>query len=281
MHIRRSQFLVLAPSWLAGERCGFSYADPHRFQYDDLLREMQRLRGSIYLGDGAIKASDVTPDGRHALAVDERSWHILTMDEKGKVAGCMRFLEEKKATRFEDLWISQSAMARDPVWGPRFRRAVELQIDQSKRKQVSFGEVGGWAVAESRRCTTDPLKMVLAACALFRLLGGCIGLATATVRHGSAAILRRIGLMPLTVVGAEVPPYFDPQYGCEMEALRYDSDYPNPKYVGMIDELCDELRSSPVVYSQNQASRQPAFIYPIRTIPPKLPEVPSLLPIAI
>src|SRR5206468_1118584 len=34
MHIRRSQFLVLAPSWLAGKKCGFSYADPHRFQYD-------------------------------------------------------------------------------------------------------------------------------------------------------------------------------------------------------------------------------------------------------
>ena len=29
-----------------------------------------------------------------------------------------------------------------------------------------------------------------------KILGGCVGVATATVRHESAVILRRIGLMP-------------------------------------------------------------------------------------
>jgi hypothetical protein len=123
--------------------------------------------------------------------------------------------------------------------------------------------------------------MVLAACALFRLLGGCIGLATATVRHGSAVILRRIGLMPLTVGGAEVPAYFDPQYGCHMEALRYDTDFPNPKYVGMIDELCSELENSLVVCGGRKAVLRPEFAQTPEITLPRLPELIPILPIAV
>jgi hypothetical protein len=71
--------------------------------------------------------------------------------------------------------------------------------------------------------------------------------ATATVRHGSAAILRRIGLRPLRADNLELPPYYDPHYHCEMEALRFDSDFPNPKYARAIDELSAQLESVPVV----------------------------------
>ena len=281
MHIRQSHFLILPPTWRSSKQRIFRNLESSNSRYARLLAEMQRLRGRIYLNDGAISPSDLLPDGRHALPVDERSWHILTIDCHGAVSGCLRFLEERKATRFDDLWISQSALSRCPVWGGRFRRAVELQMDQSRRKQVCFGEVGGWAVAENRRCTTDPLRMVLAACALFRLLGGCIGLATATLRHGSAVILRRIGLMPLAVGGTEVPPYFDPQYGCQMEALRYDSDFPNPKYVGMIDELCAELEESPVISSgEGVVALRPEFKN-TPEISPKVPEYPVLLQVAV
>ena len=119
--------------------------------------------------------------------------------------------------------------------------------------------------------------MVLAACALFRLLGGCIGLATATVRHGSAVILRRIGLMPLSIAGTEVPPYFDPQYGCQMEALRYDSDFPNPKYVAMIDELCAELEASPVICADRKVAKRTEFIHSPEITSPRPPGMPALL----
>ena len=129
----------------------------------------------------------------------------------------------------------------------KFRSAVETEMARARQKRMGFGEVGGWAIAEERRGTMDPLRMVLATCGLFRLLGGCIGVATATVRHGSSTILRRIGLRPFALDGVELPPYYDPRYGCEMEALRFDSDFPSPKYASAIDELMSWMKLLPVI----------------------------------
>jgi hypothetical protein len=214
---------------------------------------MQRLRGSVYLRDGAIQPNELTADGRHELAVDEHSWHILLVDSTDRISGCMRYLAEEKASRFDQLWVRHSALTKCPTWGKKFRRAVELEMERAARKQMSFGEVGGWAVAESRRGTVDALKMVLSACALFRILGGCVGLATATVRHGSSAILRRIGLTPLSIEGLELPAYYDPHYRCSMEALRFDSDFPNPKYADLIEDLMYRMERMPVLSCEGGA----------------------------
>jgi hypothetical protein len=32
----------------------------------------------------------------------------------------------------------------------------------------------------------------------------------------------------------EMPPYYDPPYGREMELLRFDSDQVNPKFAGLL-----------------------------------------------
>jgi hypothetical protein len=221
-------------------------------RYDQLLAEMQRMRGLVYLRDGAIRIDELASDGRHKMAVDERSWHVLTLDGGGRVSGCLRYLEERQASRFDELWIQHSALARCPVWGRKFRHAVEREMTRAWQKGIGFGEVGGWAVAEERRLTSDPLRMVLGTCGLFRLLGGCAGLATATVRHGSAAILRRIGLTPLTDDGVELPSYYDPRYQCEMEALRFDSDFPSPKYAQAIDELSCWMELAPVICREDK-----------------------------
>ena len=240
------QFVILPPADLAAPRV-FRKVERDAGHHQDLIAQMQRLRGAAYLRDGAIRAHDLTSDGRHVLAIDVHCWHILALDPDRRVSGCLRYLEEKKASRFEDLWVEQSALARCPKWGARFRRAVQTDISRARQKRFGFGEVGGWAVADHRRWTSDPLRMVLAACALLRVLGGCVGLATATVRHGSSAILRRIGLGPFVIDGIELPPYYDPHYGCEMEALRFDSDFPNPRYTRAIHELSVQLETVPVI----------------------------------
>ena len=249
----QAQIVILPPARLAAPRV-FRSIDTDSRRYDQLLSEMQRLRGLVYLRDGAIQADELASDGRHKLAVDERSWHILLLDAGKRISGCLRYLEEKKASRFDELWIQESALARCPVWGKKFRRAVEMEMARVWQKRMSFGEVGGWAVAEDRRWTLDPLHMVLTTCGLFRLLGGCVGLATATVRHGSAAILRRIGLTPLMVDGLELPSYYDPRYRCQMEALRFDSDFPSPKYAKAIDELSSRMELAPVICREDKVS---------------------------
>lgn len=284
MHLTSSQtqLVILPPARSAAPRI-FRNIDTNSRRYDQLLAEMQRLRGQIYLSDGAIQDDELTSDGRHKLAVDERSWHVLMLEGGRRVSGCLRYLEEQQASRFDELCIQQSALARCPVWGKKFRRAVEIEMTRAWQKGIGFGEVGGWAVAEERRRTTDPLCMVLATCGLFRLLGGCAGLATATVRHGSSAILRRIGLTPLTEDGVEIPAYYDPRYRCEMEALRFDSDFPSPKYAQAIDLLSSWLELAPVICREEKVPEWRGLLHGIDlpvTKPGVLPSLqPAVLPV--
>jgi hypothetical protein len=216
--------------------------------HDYLLAEMQRFRGKIYSSDGAIKASDLTEDGRHRMAVDERSWHVLSLDSDQRVCACLRYLDETEAESFDNLWIRNSALSRIAELGSRFRRVIETQVQAARRNHLGFGEVGGWAVAEEHRHTLEPVRIILATYALLRLLGDALGVATATIRHHSAAILRRIGLNALTECGEELPPYFDPQYGCLMEALQFDSRHPAPKYEAWVSKLVETLRAAPVIW---------------------------------
>lgn len=213
----------------------------------DLSAAVQRFRGSVYLEDGAVQEHELTPDGRHQLPIDRDSWHVVTVDGNGEVCACLRFLEESSATSFDRLWIRNAAVTRSSQWGFAIRQAVEKEIRFARTHGLRFGEVGGWAIAAERRGTIEALRTILATYGLLQLLGGSVGIATATSRHGSAPILRRIGLSGLGVDGNEVPPYFDPQYGCEMELLRFDSRFPNPKYAGWVKELGTFLLGAEVV----------------------------------
>jgi hypothetical protein len=210
-----------------------------------LLGQMQRFRGRIYLNDGAITRDELTSDGRHKSPVDDESWHVLSLDSKGQICACLRFLEETDLRNFDDLLVSRAAAARSGN-EKAFRRAVEREISDARETGLRFGEVGGWAVAENYRLGPEPLRIILATYGLLELLGSCIGLATATWRHSSAQILRRIGLEPLFVDGTALPPYRDPAYDCEMEVLRFDSRLPNPKYRTMVSALAASLLAAPL-----------------------------------
>lgn len=214
-----------------------------------LLAEMQRFRGNVYLEDGAIMPEELTSDGRHQLVIDEYSWHLLTLNKAGAVSSCLRFLPEANCTEFDELWLRHSALTNSAVWGSKLRRAVEREMTQADRARLCFGEVGGWAVAPERRLTAEPLRTVLSICGLLQLLGGCAGIVTATRRHDSAPILRRVGLSPLQADGEDLPPYYDPQYRCEMEILRFDTRYPPSKYQDWICELGSYLSHAPVIAS--------------------------------
>jgi hypothetical protein len=83
-------------------------------------------------------------------------------------------------------------------------------------------------------------------------LGGFVGISTATRRHCSASILKRTGGITMEHSGAEFPAYFDPQYNCEMEVLRFRSWAPNPRYLPWIDEIKAELRNMAVLSFGNR-----------------------------
>ena len=49
------------------------------------------------------------------------------------------------------------------------------------------------------------------------------------------------------IEGQELPHYFDPIYGCDMEILRFDSDAPNQRFEGWVEQWAGHLLSAPVL----------------------------------
>lgn len=237
--------ILLAPP--KGTRSGsFGSAVVDANGYETLLAELQRLRGRVYLEDGAITRSQLTSDGRHVMEADRRSWHVLSVSQEG-ICGCARLLMHDSAISYSDLAVRSSALANSREWGSKLRSAIEADIARARQKGIRFAEVSGWALDSSARCTAEALKIVLSTYSVSRLLGGCIGISTATFRHGSSIILQKIGGRMLEWSGATFPRYYDPQYKCEMSILRFESGSPNPRYEGWIEGLRSHLRTVPVI----------------------------------
>jgi hypothetical protein len=239
------QYVLLAPRQSAASEFEHATVDPS--QHHRLLAEAQRLRGRIYVQDGAIQRSELSVDGRHIQAADDRAWHLLTVDEAGVVVACIRYFAHEPCVQFPELSIAASGITHSAELGARVRAAVETELDRARRRGVWYVELGGWAVCESLRCTTEAVRTLLTVYALSQLRGGAVGLSSATARHHSSSILRRIGGRPLKANGVEVSSYYDEQYACEMELLSFDSEFPNDRYARWIRDCREVLPQVPVV----------------------------------
>ncbi len=230
------RLLLLAPRHTAVP-WHFKQVDANPRRHARLVREMQKLRGSIYLADGALGREELTSEGLHETAEDERSWHLLTVDSRDRVTGCAWYLQHDATVRVEDLRVRCCPLARMTEWRDRLWRGVESELRRARRENLRYAEVGGWAVSADSRCTSEGLLLALAGYSLGRICGHCLGITTATVRHCSSSILRRLGGKPLDDRGNAVPSYYDPRYRCEMEILRFDSREPEPKFSAVIERL--------------------------------------------
>jgi len=219
---------------------------------------MQRLRGKVYLKDGAIKEWDLTSDGRHKQLADPESWHVLSVDYRDNVFGCARLRPYSFPFEYKHLAVAHSEIASMPEWRTRLERAVRAEIARAQAAGFSFVEAGGWALAEEVRCSTEALRIALTMYGLGQMLGGCIGLTTATLRHGSSLILRRIGGELLSDGDNPIPRYFDSRYNCDMEILRFNSSAPNPRYREWAEQVASDLVEIPVV----GAARVPQSVNP-------------------
>ena len=246
------ELVLLAP---AGCFIPESFTRRHadRNRYASWLSEVQRVRGRIYLADGALEPRQLTPDGRHVQRTDYDSWHVLAVDGNGAVQGCARYRHLTGNVGFDDLGVRESWLARCDQWGASLRAAVESEIVRAKQHGKAFSEVGGWAIVPEKRCTTEALRIALATYSLARILGGCVGITTATERHRSSSMLRRIGGRSLEYGGTDLPSYYDPQYRCQMEVLRFDSSSPDASCSRWVEQLSNRLAAVPVVVAQEPA----------------------------
>lgn len=218
-----------------------------------MLTQVQRLRGKVYLDDGAISRAQLSPDGRHIQETDRHSWHVMSVQPDGTVTGCARLRPHPVDVTPEDLGVWQAAIANDPAWTATLRQALTNEIDLARQRDRSYVELGGWAVAATQRGTMHAFETAVAAYALASDLGGCVGITTATVRHCSARILRKLGGQPLEVGGVTLPTYFDPRYGCEMEILRFESGTShtlNRRLGGQVDRIVASFRQVQIIASE-------------------------------
>jgi len=239
-------FQLLAPT-KPGNAQHFSHLAKDEHLYSQFLSGMQRLRGAIYLKDGAIRSCELDDEGRHRMQGDEQSWHLLLLDERKSVIGCARYLVHTGDVSYDRLRISHSTLAHHRVWGSKVRAAVEADLRCVRDARLSYVEVGGWALSEEWRGTRAALEILVGSYALGQLWGGCIGSCTATVRHSSSSMLRRLGGQSFAVAGESLPSYNDPDYDCVMELLRFDYRSPAPRFLPLINQLRTTLSKAPVV----------------------------------
>ena len=237
----------------------FENVEVNASRHAKLVTDIQRLRGRIYLQDGAVEPHQLTDEGLHQTPEDERSWHLLMLNRLGQVAACVWYLDHDPSVSVERLRVRQCPLAHLPTWRDILWSAVEFELTRARLEGLGYAEVGGWAVAESSRCTSEGLVLALAGYSLGRVLGGTLGMTTATVRHCSSTILRRLGGSDLSVGGRRVPSYYDPRYKCEMELLRFDSRHPTSKYSALVELLKGKLAEVRVITTQEQPATESAY----------------------
>jgi hypothetical protein len=238
------RLVLLAPSGASALPL-FRHVETDLDLHRSFVRDMQVLRGNIYLRDGALERRRLAPDGRHRTPEDEKSWHLLMVDKDQQVSACVWYFAHKADVTFESLRVRNNPLGRTESRGV-FRNAVESEIASARAEGLGYAEIGGWAAKENG-CSSEGLILALAGFSLSRVLGGSLGLTTATSRHKSSTILRRLGGSSLEFNGDTIAPYFDPTYRCMMELLRFDSRTPNDRYVGLIELLRERLTSVRVI----------------------------------
>ena len=178
------------------------------FRHEQLVREMQAVRGAIYLDEGNVKHHQLSADGRHQTPEDERSWHLLWTDGGGHVTSCAWYLEHENTTSIRNLRVRHCPLDGVDEWRDKLHGAVESEIARARRDGLRYAEVGGWlcrrrAGARRRDCAGP--------CGL-RSLPNARRCARNhdSKRDTSSSILRRLGGSHLEFNGMQMPAYFDP-----------------------------------------------------------------------
>ena len=147
------RLVLLAPRFdQIDDRLTEGSANPDR--YEDLLTKLQRFRGSMYLQDGALRQSELEPDGRHSVDADYSGWHVVAVDNQDHVCGCSRYKIYPSGIHFSELAVGRSALAHSSIWRSDLFTAVQNERELAHKKGVKFVEVGGWAISAELRRTT-------------------------------------------------------------------------------------------------------------------------------
>jgi hypothetical protein len=238
-------FAILTPQGAMSPHPALGFSRD-KTKHAQLLREAQRLRGRVALHEGAITSSELTASGRYVIPGDEKSWHVLSLCKDARVVGCARILVHPRNVAFTKLRIAAVSVSRSTAWAHHVKDAVEAELAHARRYDMTPIEPGAWVVDESLRGTREAVSIAMSAFAWAQILGGCVGFLTATVKHGSSTMLRRLGGRSLQAGGQTIPAYFEPAWGCNVELLRFDTNSLAPRFDTALAAARHRLLASPV-----------------------------------
>ncbi len=239
------QFKILAPSRREIPNTLEQSAVGSRL-HSDLMFDLQLLRGEVYREYAGIAAT-LQPDGRHWHQLDDPSWHVILQNADGRILGCARY--RPNITSFEQLICSKAAVAVSPTTGPVFRATFAQEQAKARARGLHYGEASAWAMSADSRCSTAAVNIALMGFALGEMLGGGLGLTTASTRHQASSILRRLGGVPF----ADFEPYYEPMFDCSIELLQFDISLFKDRYKAKLEQMKAELRRTPVICPVTEA----------------------------
>lgn len=219
---------------------------------EDILERIQRFRGRTYLADGAIPNDAVDETGRHMSILDEAGWHLFVHDESYALLGCIRLNVYGYDSQLEHFHVSHVIGRMAEAYRNPYASAAGDFVRSWGLRGLRIGEVGGWAVSEELRKSSAGITLAVSVFSLSSILNN-VALAAATVRHNSNDILIRLGGFPLSYDGDELPPVYDPAYGCKMQILGFHWRT-KPKYERMAADirayLCEQIYGSDSISSK-------------------------------
>jgi hypothetical protein len=215
-------------------------------EQEEILGQIQRLRGAVYVQDGAIPAHALDASGRHIQEVDDRSWHSYLVDARGTISGCIRVMPHAGHPRPKELHVADLCRRMEPATAVRHCAALQVFVDQARHAGLGVVEAGGTVVHPQSRNGSAALVLILACWSVSRLLGKPFALAAATVRHNAAEILLRTGGGALQDQAGELGGFFDPYYNCEMKIIAFDSRV-QTRYELTVQDISRHLTLAPAL----------------------------------
>lgn len=225
--------------------------------YRNLVDEIQRFRGYVYVKDKAIPSSSLDEQGRHYSEYDFRAWHIVLRDRRQELCGAIRvgLMPWTRINDISDLQVVQylARLSAGNDEKATLQTVVRNFLENCRTIQPTVWEPGAWAVSEDMR--RSRLAPVLAASiwSLGRAIGGAAGVSTATTRHGSSEILKKMGGFELAFNGAPLPPFYDTYHECFIELVGFDSDYLNPRLETTVTEIQDYIKGLPIITREDSS----------------------------
>src|SRR5687767_9032020 len=133
------RLVLLAPAQ-ASMPAGLRNVTYDNRRHEQLVRELQMLRGSVYLEDGALGPQELSPEGLHQTPEDERSWHLLMTSREGRVSACAWFLEHPATASIRNLRVRKCPLGSMPAWRDKLHGAVHSEIARARHDQMSYAD---------------------------------------------------------------------------------------------------------------------------------------------